>query len=417
MIDEAKTISAPTIRRLTLLATCILVLFGAGRCVYGQSGTVGQAPTAAGTPERNNAQSTVLRVKVVPVSAAGIHESTSSGLGNAVTVAFDGLDRWSKDNHDPNSLRLFLGGRMLDDCKPILVNREQNYINFRLEMRPADRDKWVDIFTETIRTGKYDVPMSVGPKDSNEPFESSEKLHLQVYPEYTFWVVLLLIIMLFCLIWLGRSTDLLRDGPATEKKMRPTTPFSLGRVQMAWWFFLIIAAYLYIWLITGDYDTPNGSVLALMGISATTGLAAVVVDRNKATDAAGQRTALEVQEATLEARIAEITAGNPIPDSSLDKELQQKKSQVKEVHEKLLRLDPAPAAAVTRGFFGDLFQDGSGMSFHRFQIVVWTIVLGIVFVCSIYQKLAMPEFNAGLLGLLGISSGTYIGFKFPEPAK
>jgi hypothetical protein len=26
----------------------------------------------------------------------------------------------------------------------------------------------------------------------------------------------------------------------------------------------------------------------------------------------------------------------------------------------------------------------------------------------------MPEFDTTLLGLMGISSGTYIGFKFPE---
>ena len=29
----------------------------------------------------------------------------------------------------------------------------------------------------------------------------------------------------------------------------------------------------------------------------------------------------------------------------------------------------------------------------------------------------MPEFDASLLGLMGISSGTYVGFKFPESAR
>jgi hypothetical protein len=124
-----------------------------------------------------------------------------------------------------------------------------------------------------------------------------------------------------------------------------------------------------------------------------------------------------VQQAALASRIAEIEAASPVPDSTLDKELQQKRSQIKEVNEKLVRLDPSPTTQTSRGFVRDLLQDGSGVSFHRFQMVVWTIVLGIVFVSSIYQKLAMPDFNVGLLGLLGISSGTYIGFKFPEAPK
>ena len=48
------------------------------------------------------------------------------------------------------------------------------------------------------------------------------------------------------------------------------------------------------------------------------------------------------------------------------------------------------------------------------EIVVWTVVLGFVFVTEIYQSLAMPEFSATLLSLMGITSGTYLGFKFPE---
>jgi hypothetical protein len=396
------------ISKTAVLASCLLLINPAGSRIDGQS-TTGDQTASSPQPAHGS-------IKVVPVSSSGIRQNTSAGLGNSVTVALEGLDAWSKD-YDPNNLRLFLGGRMLEGCRPILVSREQNYVNFRLEIKPEDRDKWVDIFTETIRSGKYDVPISVGPRDSNEPFRSNERLHLQVYPAYTFLVVLLLIAMLLWLVWLGYATDLLRDGPPTKKGQRPTTPFSLGKVQMGWWFFLVIAAFLYVWLITGDYNTLNKSILALLGISAATGLAAAVFERKKSSDLAGERKALEAQEAALTARVAQIESENPIADSSLDHELQQKRSQINEVHEKLVRLDPEPPPSVSRGLIGDLLREGAGMSFHRFQMVVWTIVLGIVFVSSTYQKLTMPEFSLSLLGLLGISSGTYIGFKFPEPPK
>jgi hypothetical protein len=69
---------------------------------------------------------------------------------------------------------------------------------------------------------------------------------------------------------------------------------------------------------------------------------------------------------------------------------------------------------VSHGFIRDILSDSSGYSFHRFQIFAWTIVLGVIFVSSVYNELTMPEFSPTLLGLMGISSGTYIGFKFPE---
>jgi hypothetical protein len=40
--------------------------------------------------------------------------------------------------------------------------------------------------------------------------------------------------------------------------------------------------------------------------------------------------------------------------------------------------------------------------------------LAIVFVDAVYKQLALPVFSDTLLGLMGVSAGTYIGFKFPE---
>jgi hypothetical protein len=67
-----------------------------------------------------------------------------------------------------------------------------------------------------------------------------------------------------------------------------------------------------------------------------------------------------------------------------------------------------------RGFWRDILSDGSGISLHRFQIAVWTAVLGLIFVATVYVQLSMPDLNDQLLLLMGISSGTYLGFKFPE---
>lgn len=65
-------------------------------------------------------------------------------------------------------------------------------------------------------------------------------------------------------------------------------------------------------------------------------------------------------------------------------------------------------------FWLDILSDENGVSFHRLQIVAWTIVLKVIFIYRVHTKHEMPDFDAQLLGLMGISSGTYIGFKFPE---
>ena len=71
----------------------------------------------------------------------------------------------------------------------------------------------------------------------------------------------------------------------------------------------------------------------------------------------------------------------------------------------------APRAFVTHGFVSDVISDSHGVSIHRLQMFAWTLVLGVIFVASVYNDLAMPEFSSTLLGLMGISSGTYLGVK------
>lgn len=44
-------------------------------------------------------------------------------------------------------------------------------------------------------------------------------------------------------------------------------------------------------------------------------------------------------------------------------------------------------------------------------------VVGLVFAWQIYRDFSMPEFDPSLLALMGVYSGTYVGFKFPEKLK
>ena len=183
-----------------------------------------------------------------------------------------------------------------------------------------------------------------------------------------------LVLFLIVLFWLAMRTPLLRDrSPSTPAGK--LAPYSLSRFQMAFWSFLIVAAYVFIWMITKELDTITGSVLALLGIGSSTALAATLIDKEKTTGT--------------------VTGGS-------------------EAQAPAAAAPPAKTAAVSEGFLRDVLSDDNGISLYRLQLFAWTLVLGIIFVASVYDGLQMPQFNPTLLGLMGISSGTYLGFKVPE---
>ena len=146
-------------------------------------------------------------------------------------------------------------------------------------------------------------------------------------------------------------------------------------------------------------------------------ICAVFLDKQKAGEILTERARLETQITALTARINELTAAVPAPGSELDRELQQKKNSLIEAQAQLAHAAPPLPPAISMGFLHDILSSGEGVGFHRFQMAAWTVVLGIIFVRSVYRELTLPDFDTSLLGLMGLSSGTYIGFKFPEKPK
>lgn len=345
-----------------------------------------------------------------------------SELHRQITVCIKGLNNWARTpGHDPRNLRLFLAGHMLPKLDFASISESQEYVNFVLRPDSSDKEdrkRWVQILDESRRaTVPNEIPLSVGVEKNREPFDSEEYITLNVYPHYTYAVILLLIAILAILIWTALTSDLLRETSIGTSTPGQRSPYSLGRVQMAFWFYIAVASYLFIWLITGETSTLTTSVLALIGISAGTGLTAVLIDQGKISSLSSQRAALNTQREALTARIREIEQNMPPIDSPLYSELQEKKSRLAEINASINNLPGLPSARVSKGFLRDLLEDGDGVSFHRFQIVIWTVVMGIVFVEGVHQDLTMPDFDATLLGLMGLSSGTYLGFKFPEKPK
>ncbi len=238
--------------------------------------------------------------------------------------------------------------------------------------------------------------------------------------------------LLVGLLVVSRSSDLLREG-RSEIGSADRRPFSLGRTQMAVWFFIVVASFLFIWIVTGAYDPLTGSVLGLIGISAGTALGAMVIDNNKEAGLDNRDKALRSERLRIDADVAALqttiahtrqqraAAPAGVDVAAIDQRIAERQADVaakniraQQIDDELRALARSVHPPRSEGFWKDLMSDENGVSFHRFQIVVWTVVLAVIFAYTVYESLAMPEFDPKLLALMGLSSGTYLGFKFPE---
>jgi hypothetical protein len=281
----------------------------------------------------------------------------TAGLDDRLSVHIQNFGTLLKQaNGNCQAIVLFLDGMPIKGDKPESCDPILGHVRYRL-IRTKDDDVAWHTLLGSPRGYTHEVEVSVG-SDQQFPIPTTANFNMEVIPRAQFLGFLAIIALaLAVFIYLCRTTSLIRSGTHPVPNERP---YSLSLFQMSFWFFLVIAAYVFMWLITDELDTITDSVLALIGIGAATALGATLIDQKKSA---------------------------PAPDEPGGK---------------------------SRGFLNDVMSDPTGVSLHRFQMFVWTLVLGVIFCGSVYKNLEMPEFSATLLGLMGVSSGTYLGFKVPE---
>ena len=349
-------------------------------------------------------------------------------LDDIVEVRVQDLEKWA-ENNDPAKLVPYINGRAIRGNYPEELHLARGRVIYHLEITPENKGVWTDLLGAPNAV-RRPVTLSVGLEhesafDSVHMGENPVTLTV-ISPLYGFLALVVIAGTLILLVWLCQRTNIIREPgpPATPGKKRP---YNLGRAQMAFWFFLIYASYLAIWLITDALDTITSSLLALMGISAGTALGEAIIDNGKDTSRQNQLQDLTAEKQALEQSVSEtqsqVDATNAIATTSvteqsnresMNRQLIDGRTRLGQIDQQLRTLSSQHAPTVSSGFLRDILSDSSGYSFHRFQIFAWTIVLGLIFVSSVYNKLTMPEFSTTLLGLMGLSAGTYIGFKFPE---
>lgn len=389
--------------------------------------TPGASPTATDDDTQPAAQAS-------PSATPQPQPRVSSVTGNLelddiIEFKVDHLEKWEEnENHNASKLVPYINGRAIRGNYPEEIHLERGRIIYHLEIIPENKEIWTDLLGAPDGV-RRPVTLSVGLEDGSafdSVHEKDNPLILTVIsPVYGIVALLVIATTLFLLLWLARNTNIIREPglPPAPGKRRP---YNLGRAQMAFWFFLIYASYLTIWLITSALDTITASLLALMGISAGTALSEAMIDNNKDANKTNQFQDLTAEKLALEQSVTEnqaqldtfdATSTSAVDQSNreaLSRQLLDARTRIGQIDQQLRALGSQQTAPASAGFLRDILSDSSGYSFHRFQIFAWTIVLGIIFISSVYNNLTMPEFSTTLLGLMGLSAGTYIGFKFPE---
>lgn len=193
-------------------------------------------------------------------------------------------------------------------------------------------------------------------------------------------VVIIVITALFMV--LASFTNLLRDevndldafkenAAKIQQQLKVKTamnrnPFSLTKVQFGVWTVLISSSYIYLSLFKGDCALMpiNKTALVLMGIYSGLAAATTIMDK-------------------------------------------------REINDNRPRHQNTPS----QGFFVDILSDDNGISLHRFQNLVWSLIAIIVYlykVAGIKTGCELPELSDTLLALTGLSTATYLVLRSKE---
>ncbi len=341
-------------------------------------------------------------------------DPTEIQLGKSVALLIPDLDTIKdKDHPDPTQAILYINGHPITDAH---ARRDGNKLVFDLQESSESGKTWTSVLGSPDSLSR-DVDLTVGFSDGTK-WPSKAHGKIVVVPLGWFWFcVIFLALLLIVFGYLAVNSNILRDvepEPGNDQKKT----LSLSRVQMAIWFFVVLGAFLLIWSITGATSIST-TALTLMGISLGTGLAATVVDSNKRTAAKTQVDTLTAERGDIIKRIEQlrpaITAvADVVDEQGLQSELNERTARLAAVNNQLTSVRNSLAPMAAQGVALDLLTDANGAALHRFQLAAWTLVLAVIFLHRVYTDLAMPELDGTLLALMGISNGTYIGFKVPE---
>ncbi|MCX6245526.1 MAG: hypothetical protein NTU98_12600 [Bacteroidetes bacterium] len=255
-------------------------------------------------------------------------------------------------NDSSSQIILYINGLPMYDIPVFTKNITKNRFIFKLD-RHSHSLQQMNPYISYLWT-KVHLSFSVGFKngESLKTAATYKGTPLRYISMLAFVLTLFLVAFIVgVFIYLAKKTDLIRIGDNNS-------PFSLGLTQLCFWTVVIASSYFYIWIVTEELIPISSKTLILLGISMAT------------------------------------TAGSKLIDFK--------------------KKDTDFIQARSGGFFSDISSDSIGYSVHRVQMILWTAILGIIFIKKVVSEQQMPELDDSLLALMGISSAGFVGLKTME---
>lgn len=251
-----------------------------------------------------------------------------------------------------NPIILYANQLPLEGIRGHFLGNDLTKLEFILEHSAVDHPDWNAI----LRTGFIEKTLfvSVGLKDATMVTEMAVPIsfYLRSMNELIPFSFLVLLIGGLTLYLVFRK-GLLRVNTGGDNS------FSLSTIHLFFWTMIILISYFVIWYTCNDINALEPSCLILIGISAGTASAGTIINNS--------------------------LKKNQSPDPA-------------DVHK-------------SEGFFNDIFSENGAICIHRYQIVVFNLVVGVFFLYNVFSELKMPVLSETILTLLGISSATYASLK------
>lgn len=356
-----------------LLQTIALLLLSVGAIAQ-----TGNEPAAADTTKKKTPAPAVLYpiTKVTNLD----HDTVNSFCIDAyITLRIQNLDsmlaRYTKD-----SLMIWLNGVAFPNLKIWNVNLCDQEITFILSRDTSSKSAWNIFYAYPYRKTTKSAKLQVG--TATKCVTTEKEIFIHIRETWMVWAgIACLIVLAFVFVYLVQKKELLRDfmtfsdtvkvvdnygADPTNEVLRHEIPYSLARTQLAFWTLVVVFSLIFIWFNTDTLGYITNTAIILLGISGGTSVVAKIIDVSHKNTA------------------ALITA-------------QQFKDNYK-----------------SQGLLTDIMSDEKGISVHRFQMVLFTVGLGIYFIWHVIYYLQMPDYSSTLLLLIGVSNTTYAGLKINE---
>lgn len=289
------------------------------------------------------------------IEAVGSRPDGAAGLGDRLTIRVRNLDALLESTGGCQGVVLFLSDTAVPDLPPETCDTRAGEVRFLLDRKPEDdanNRAWHQLLGRPQASLRR-VSVTLGTTNLAVIPTDVRRFPLFMIPRDELAIFALLVVAFVGVaVMLSRRTSLIRKGGSIRGALGP---YSFSKAQQMFWFILVAAAFVFLWMMTGEVDTLTESVLALLGVSAGTGVATWMIDSSR-------------------------DAGT----------------------------------AESRGLLLDILSDGGGLTIHRVQAAAWTLILGVIFCVTVYRTLFMPQFSFTLIALMGISAGTYVALKLPE---